>query len=164
MLDYLAIFKKFNEEGIRYLVVGGMAVNFYGIPRMTYDIDILLDLDDDNNIEKFVRLLNEWGFSPKVPVNILDFARPEKRREWIHEKNMKAFNLINPSWAIREIDVIIDSPVAYAEAEKRAARIELQGIFIPIVGLDDLIKMKQNTGRMQDEVDIRYLKGLRDEL
>ena len=48
MLDYLAIFRKFNEKGIGYIVVGGLAVNLYGIPRMTYDIDILLDLDDKN--------------------------------------------------------------------------------------------------------------------
>ena len=37
MLDYLGIFKAFNEKGIKYLVVGGIAVNLYGIPRMTCD-------------------------------------------------------------------------------------------------------------------------------
>ncbi len=162
MLDYLGIFRKFNEEGIRYLVVGGMAVNFYGIPRMTYDIDILLDLED-RNVEKFVKLLRQWEFKPKVPVDILDFAREGARREWIETKNMKAFNLVNPSWAIREIDVIIDSPVKYAEAIRRAVTIQLQGVPIPTVGLDDLIAMKENTGRRQDEADIRYLKGLKDE-
>lgn len=162
MLDYLGIFKRFNEEGIRYLVVGGMAVNFYGIPRMTYDIDVLLDLADEN-VEKFVRLLKEWGFKPKVPVDIQDFARQDKRKEWIVEKNMKAFNLVNPSWAIREIDVIIDSPINYAEARGRAVMIELQGISIPMVGLDDLIRMKADTGRQQDEADVRYLRGLKDE-
>ncbi len=162
MLDYLGIFKRFNEEGIRYLVVGGMAVNFYGIPRMTYDIDVLLDLADEN-LEKFVHLLKEWGFKPKVPVDILDFARQDKRTEWIVEKNMKAFNLVNPSWAIREIDVIIASPLNYAEARERAVMIELQGVPIPTVGLDDLIKMKTDTGRRQDEADVRYLRGLKDE-
>jgi predicted nucleotidyltransferase len=162
MLDYLGIFKKFNEEGIRYFVVGGMAVNLYGIPRMTYDIDILLDLED-RNIEKFVNLLKQWDFKPKVPVDISDFAKKEKRSEWIETKNMKAFNLVNPSWAIKEIDVIIDSPVDYAEAGKCATMIELQGVLVPTVGLDDLIKMKEITDRQQDEADIRYLKGLKDE-
>lgn len=54
-----------------------------------------------------------------------------------------------------------DSPIAYAEAGKHAILIELQDVSIPIVGLDDLIRMKENTGREQDEADIRYLKGLK---
>ena len=44
MLDNLAIFKKLNEKGIKYIVVGGIAVNLYGIPRMTYAADLILDL------------------------------------------------------------------------------------------------------------------------
>lgn len=48
MLDYLGIFKELNAKGIRCIVVGGMAVNLHGIPRMTYDIDLLLDIDDRN--------------------------------------------------------------------------------------------------------------------
>ena len=39
-LDYKKIFKGLNSAGIDYLVVGGLAVNFHGIPRMTYDMDI----------------------------------------------------------------------------------------------------------------------------
>ena len=53
MLDYLEIFKKFNERKIQYIVVGGMAVNFHGIPRATYDIDLLVYLEDSNLKEIF---------------------------------------------------------------------------------------------------------------
>ncbi len=162
MLDYLGIFRRFNEEGIRYLVVGGMAVNFYGIPRMTYDIDILLDLED-GNVETYVRIMAEWGFKPKIPVDIMNFAKQGQRDDWIRNKHMKAFNLFNPDWAIKEIDVIIDSPIDYAQGSKHARMVEIQGVSIPVVGLDDLIKMKEITERQQDEADIRYLKGLKDE-
>lgn len=162
MLDYLGIFKKFNEEGIRYLVVGGMAVNFYGIPRMTYDIDILLELKADN-IQKYIRLMTEWGFKPKIPVSIMDFADQDKRNDWIRNKHMKAFNLFNPDWAIKEIDVIIGSAVDYEQGSSRARVLEIQGVSIPVVGLNDLIKMKEGTDRRQDEADIRYLKDLKDE-
>ena len=48
-LDYKAIFKELNEAGIDYLVVGGLAVNFHGIPRMTYDIDLMI-LPEPGNI------------------------------------------------------------------------------------------------------------------
>lgn len=162
MLDYLAIFRKFNEKGIGYIVVGGLAVNLYGIPRMTYDIDILLDLDD-KNIKKFLLLLKRWGFKPRAPVDMMEFADKEKREDWIKNKNMKAFNLVNPEWAISEIDVVIDAPVTYEKAYEGVSRIMLQGVDIPVISIDGLMKMKQKTGRLQDEADVRYLRKLKDE-
>ncbi len=162
MLDYLAIFKRLNKEGIRYIVVGGIAVNLYGIPRMTYDIDLLLDLED-KNLDRFLRLLKGWGFKPKVPVDIMDFARKDKRKDWIKNKNMKAFNLINPGWAISEIDIVVDSPIDYEKGYKRVNHIILHGISIPVISIKDLIKMKAITGRQQDRADIKYLKRLKNE-
>lgn len=162
MLDYLAIFKRFNDAGIRYLVVGGLAVNLYGVPRMTYDVDVLLDLEDDN-VHRFVILMQEWGFKPKVPVAITEFAEKEKREDWIKNKHMKAFNLVNPEWAIKEIDVIIDSPVDYTLGVQHSRTVTLQGVPVSIVSIDDLIMMKEITGRKQDAADIRYLKELKNE-
>jgi len=162
MLDYLAIFRSFNDAGIRYLVVGGLAVNMYGVPRMTYDVDVLLDLEDDN-VSRFVGLMQEWGFKPKVPVAITEFAEKEKREDWIKNKHMKAFNLVNHEWAIKEIDVIIDSPVDYTQGVQHSRIMVLQGVPISIVSIDDLIKMKAITDRQQDIADIRYLKELKHE-
>ena len=162
MLDYLAIFKKLNEKRVKYIVVGGIAVNLYGIPRMTYDIDLILDIED-KNLERFLRLLKQWGFKPKVPVDIMDFAKKDKREDWIRNKNMKAFNLVNPEWAMSEIDIIINTPVYYKKASKNINHINLQDVSIPTISIDDLIKMKQKTGRQQDKADIRYLMRLRNE-
>ncbi|MBI5198420.1 MAG: hypothetical protein HZA09_00125 [Nitrospirae bacterium] len=162
MLDYLAIFRKLNERGIGYIVAGGIAVNLYGIPRMTYDIDLLLDLEDEN-LKRFLQLLKKWGFKPKVPVDIMDFAKKEKRDDWIRNKNMKAFNLVNPEWAISEIDIIINTPVNYEQASKNINYMSLYGVSIPLISIDDLIKMKEKTGREQDGADIRYLRKLRNE-
>jgi hypothetical protein len=161
VLDYLGIFKRFNEEEIRYLVVGGLAMNLLGVPRATYDIDILIDMEDDN-IKTLMGLMNEWGFKPKVPVKVMDFADREKRDDWISRKNMKAFNLVNAKWALSEIDIIIDAPVAYAEARKRSKKISVQGVSVPVVSIDDLIRMKRAAGREQDKADIRYLKKVKN--
>ncbi len=157
MLDYLGIFREFNKTGIKYIVCGAIAVNLHGIPRTTYDIDILLELDDDN-INKFLKLLKKWGFKPKVPVDIMDFAVKKKREEWIKEKNMKAFNLYNSKWAISEIDILIDTPVDYNKAIKNVVYKKADGVKIPTISVKDLIKMKQKAKRLQDEADIRYLR------
>ena len=109
MLDYRDIFKALNVRGIKYLVVGGTAINLYGIPRMTYDLDILLDLEPGNP-EKFLSLVKGWGFKPKAPVGLMDFADEAKRREWVERKHRKAFKLVHPAWGISEIDVVIGPP------------------------------------------------------
>ena len=162
MLDYLGIFRELNTKRIRYVLVGGLAVNLHGIPRMTYDIDLLLDLED-RNVEQFIQLIASWGFKPKIPVAIADFADAEKRRDWIENKNMKAFNLVNEAWAIRGIDILIQAPVDFAKADEGKKVVVIQGVSIPIVGLDDLIRMKEHTDRRQDEADVRSLKELYDE-
>lgn len=162
MLDYVSIFKKLNDEHIRYIVAGGVAVNLHGIPRMTYDIDLLIDFED-NNLKKFLGLLSEWGFKPKAPVALMDFARKDMRSEWIKQKHMKAFHLINPKWAISEIDVIIDAPVDYTKAEKRVKHITVRDVTIPALSISDLIKMKRKADRKQDRADIKYLEALKHE-
>lgn len=159
MLDYLGIFKILNENKIKYIIVGGMAVNFYGIPRATYDIDLLLYLED-KNLKKFLNLLKAWGFKPKVPVDIMDFADIKKREDWIKNKNMKAFNVVNPDWAIREIDIIINTPVDYKKAITNAKNIRLYSVDIPTISIADLILMKSESNRKQDKDDIRNLKKI----
>ncbi len=161
MLDYLGIFKELNARGIKYLVVGGTAVNLYGIPRMTYDLDILLDLEPVN-LERFLSLVKGWGFKPKVPVDIMDFADEATRRKWVERKHMKAFNLINPTWGIAEIDVVIAAPLDYPRAAKRMNRLDLQGVPVPTISIEDLIRMKRAANREQDKDDILYLKKVQD--
>ena len=94
-LDYKIIFKELNKAGIDYLVVGGLAVDFHGIPRMTYDLDLMLLLEPDN-ILKMVSKLTKWGYRPRAPVDPRDWADAARRESWIAEKGMKAFSFSSP--------------------------------------------------------------------
>jgi predicted nucleotidyltransferase len=161
MLGYVDIVRRLNEAGVRYLVAGGVAVNMHGVPRMTYDLDLLVELSDEN-LRRLLTILDGWGFRPKVPVPILDLADGAKRREWIEQKNMKAFNLVNEEWALSEIDLLIDSPVDYEKARRNAVTLTIDGVDLPLVSIEDLITMKRGTGREQDEADIRYLEKVND--
>jgi hypothetical protein len=58
-LDFQTVFKELNGVGIDYLVVGGLAVNLHGVPRMTYDIDLMVLLESEN-ILKVVSKLTQW--------------------------------------------------------------------------------------------------------
>jgi hypothetical protein len=162
VLGYVDISRKLNEAGVRYLVAGGVAVNMHGVPRMTYDLDLLVDLED-GNLRTLLTLLDGWGFTPRVPVDILDLANGDLREEWIRDKGMKAFNLRNEEWALSEIDIIIDSPVSFEQAMENAVTVKVSGVGIPLVSIPDLILMKTGTGRDQDAADIRYLEQVRDD-
>jgi Holliday junction resolvase-like predicted endonuclease len=156
-LDYKAIFKKLNGLNIDYLVVGGLAVNFHGVPRMTYDIDLMISLEGEN-IRKLMSLLTTWGYRPKVPLNPEDLADEAVRTSWIRDKGMKALNLYSESLPVGEIDLVIDSPISYVELKKRAVKIELEGSDVPTVSIHDLIQLKKHAGRKQDLADIEHLR------
>jgi hypothetical protein len=157
MQTYEFIFSGLNKNKISYIVVGGVAVNLHGIPRMTYDIDLLLDFER-SNVEKFASLVKTWGFKPRVPVDILDLADPDKRSSWIKNKNMKAFNLVNPAWSVSELDVLIDVPISYTDAKRTASKLKLGKVTVPVISRKYLIKLKQDSGRGQDISDIKYLR------
>ncbi len=156
-LDFRTIFMELNNLGIDYLVVGGLAVNLHGVPRMTYDIDLMILLQP-KNILKLVSKLTQWGYRPKIPVDPKSLANEKKRNEWILEKGMRALNFYSEILPIGEIDLILDSPIPYDHLKSRAVKIELQEEKIPIVSLLDLIELKQRAGRKQDLSDVEHLR------
>ena len=90
---YEEIFKEFESVGVRYLVVGGMAVNLFGYARMTMDMDIMVDLSDEN-LARIVDVMSRYGFSPRIPVPPKEIISAEKRDEWIKEKGVIGFTFL----------------------------------------------------------------------
>jgi predicted nucleotidyltransferase len=156
-LDFHSIFKRLNKQKIDYLIVGGLAVNLHGVPRMTYDIDIMISLEA-KNVSKLITKLTNWGYRPKVPINPMELADETKRNFWVQEKGMKALNFYSDKLPIGEIDIVIDSPISYNELKERAVMIELQEEKIPTVSIHDLIELKLKSGRKQDIADAEYLR------
>ncbi len=72
---YESVFQVFQETKVKYLIAGGMAVNLYGVPRFTKDLDILIDRSE-KNLKCLNKALSSLGFRPKVPVSLDDFLKP----------------------------------------------------------------------------------------
>ncbi len=157
MLDYIAIFKGLNEAGVDYLVIGGLAVNFYGVPRMTYDVDLAMLLDRENLL-KAIQKFKDWGYKPRIPVNPEGLADDAIRDSWVRDKGMKAFTFHSESLPIGEIDIVFHLPVPYSELKERAVCLDIQGVEVPVVSIQDLIRLKLCSGREQDLADVEYLK------
>ncbi|HCA82483.1 MAG TPA: hypothetical protein DEP18_01760 [Flavobacteriales bacterium] len=68
-MNYLDLFKGLQYKNVRYLICGGLAMNLYGVPRMTADIDLLLDLNKSNT-DNFSSVLKEMGYLPVLPMEL----------------------------------------------------------------------------------------------
>lgn len=158
-LDYRTIFKELNELEVDYLVIGGLAVNFHGVPRMTFDIDFAILLERENLL-KAIGKFREWGYKPKVPIDPQDLANESAIADWIKDKGMKAFTFYSDSLPIAEIDLVFDIPVPYGVLKGRAVYMDLQGVKVPVISIQDLIQLKLHAGRDQDLADARYLKAI----
>jgi predicted nucleotidyltransferase len=144
--DFADFLDALNSEGVRYVVIGGMAVLSYLPYRTTRDIDVLIEATPENAAaaRRAVRL---WGdFEPEFGVedflsgDILSFGG--LLRVEIHT------NVPGVSW-----EIVWDRRVPG----------ELSGVPTHFAALEDLIAMKGATGREEKDLpDLKRLKLLRE--
>ena len=81
-----AIVKALNRAKVRYLIVGGLAVNAHGFVRLTRDVDIVLHLKK-SNVVRGLDALHQTGFRMAIPEKAGAFADAKTRERWRREKN-----------------------------------------------------------------------------
>src|SRR5579862_6113553 len=86
------IFAVLQKTGVRYVVVGGVAVNLHGYQRFTKDVGLVIDLVPDRAL-KALQALEGLGYKPSVPVRVADFADAAIREGWIRDKGMMVFQM-----------------------------------------------------------------------
>ncbi len=158
---YQDVFITLNRRLVRYVVTGGIALVLHGVVRMTADLDIIIDLEQEN-IDRFLSAMHDLGYKPKIPVPPEEFKDPMKRREWKDEKNMVVFSFFNPQKPFQVIDVFIENPIPFNEIDKEKTIITAGDISIPIVSINLLKKLKKISGRAQDMADISALNDLEE--
>ena len=163
MNPYREIFNRLNEAGIRYLIVGGVAVNLHGYRRFTGDVDILLALDEDN-LDRMTELMNEMGYIERLPITLKDLNDPVRIQEFIDEKGMTAFTFQSNDELHIGIDILAGKSMSFTDFEEKKALLDLEdNLMVPVIGFDDLIAMKKEANRPEDLRDIEmllHLKGL----
>ncbi|MEJ2658949.1 MAG: hypothetical protein P8012_17465 [Desulfobacterales bacterium] len=131
------------EEQVDFILVGAYALGAHGYPRATVDIDIWVKPDEINSINIY-KALTRFG-APLEQIKINDFAT----------ENI-IFRIGVPP---RRIDIItkIDG-VTYKEADEDKILVEVEGLKLPVLSFDKLIKNKLSTGKEKDELDVKLLK------
>ncbi|MDG6027790.1 MAG: hypothetical protein E3K40_14025 [Candidatus Brocadia sp.] len=157
---YFEILEGLYKSKARYLIVGGLSVNLYGVPRVTQDIDIVIAMSKEN-ILKITSLLTELGFIPRLPVNPDDLANPDKVKNWIENKNLKAFSFCHTKDNYKVIDIVLVHPLDFEESFINRTVKKAKDIDIYLASVADIIKMKKASGRSQDFSDIEMLEKVR---
>lgn len=147
--------------GVRFVVVGGVAVVLHGHARLTADLDVIVDLDAENVLRALEVLASE-GLRPRLPVDAADFADAERRQEWVRDRGLTVFTLADPDDPLRAVDVFADPPEEFDTLAQRAKQITVGSLTIPVASIPDLIRMKERSGRPLDRADIDALQALRD--
>lgn len=140
--DYKEMLQILLEENAKFIVVGAYALGAHGYPRATGDIDIWVEPSNEN-AQRVIHTLAKFG-APLSNTSEKDF-----------EKEGIIFQI---GVAPRRIDIIttIDG-VEFQTAYSRKEVISVEGLDIPILSLEDLIKNKESTGREKDALDARML-------
>ena len=151
MLEYYCYekeFKALNKSGVKYLVIGGIAVNLYGLHRMTQDLDIILNLSSEN-FDSFLHVMDKLQYKSRVP-----------KSEWKKHDGIAFRNTKDPD---RRIDILLNNPIDFEEAYKRKKIFKIDNRFsVPCISLDDLIKMKEKAERTRDLIDAGSLKRIKE--
>jgi predicted nucleotidyltransferase len=154
-----AVLAALNEAGVRYLIVGGVAVVLHGHLRTTADLDLVVQLSPDN-AQRAVRSLATLGYRPRAPVSAEQFADAAIRESWLREKGLTVFGLWSDRYSGLEVDLFVAEPFDFDAAYSRAVTVTLDTTTATVVSLPDLIALKRAAGRPLDLADIDALQML----
>jgi hypothetical protein len=136
------VFSCFHEHNVKYVVIGGVAAIIHGVPRLTLDLDILIDPSIENATHLLLAL-RDAGLSSALmtePQSVLD-----------HE--ISVFN------DYVRIDVQTSTPgLRFSDAWSRRVVVQHAGQSVFVVSRDDLIASKRATARPIDLEDVAMLE------
>ena len=156
----LDLFGALARHRVRYVVVGGLALNLHGVERATMDVDLAVALDVPN-VEAAIDAFETLGLVPVAPVKIQEARDPDTLRRGRRDKNMVAFGLRPGRGAGPTVDCLIDPAVPFATLVGNAITKSIGELRVPIASIDDLIALKRAAGRAIDLADIEALERLK---
>jgi hypothetical protein len=140
--DFREFLKLCAEKRLRYLLVGGYAVNYYGYSRTTGDLDIWIDRSRRNAF-KMVQVLQAFGF-----------GGPDLTEAWFLEKG-SIFRMGVPPLRLEVLNDL--SGVTFSRCYAARERTLISDVPVNLINLRDLRRNKKAAGRHKDLNDLEHL-------
>lgn len=148
-----------NSRKVRYLVVGGAAVNAHGYYRPTTDRDgNAVDNPDFDiwfhplylNYQKLLNAFDDMGFDTS------------RFREELHPFPKSSFFRFKPEGYTLDFLPRLSEGFDFWDCYQRRVVAMVEGIEVSVIGIDDLIACKKATGRKKDLEDAQVLARLKN--
>lgn len=144
------------EADVRFVLVGGLAVNAWGYLRATRDVDFVPDPDPEN-LARLDAVLRDLGGKVDVDGKLLagtaisTFLRTGDRTLVATE--------------LGQVDVLQGLPQVppFAALEEKAKDVDLDGLAVRVCSLEHLIQMKRSSERARDREDLAALEAVQEE-
>jgi hypothetical protein len=155
--DPLRALRVLIDHGVRFVLIGGFAGRLHGSPSLTNDLDICYARDQDN-LEALARALR--ALSARLR------GAPEGIPFRLDAKSIRAGDHFTFATDAGGLDCL-GTPAGisgYEELARTAVSLDLDGLSVAVASVEDLIRMKQASGRPKDLIEVEVLGALRDEL
>ncbi|HEX7245365.1 MAG TPA: nucleotidyl transferase AbiEii/AbiGii toxin family protein [Solirubrobacterales bacterium] len=152
MTGFGQILDDLNGAGVRYVLIGGIALIRHGVVRATRDVDAVFD-PDPSNVERIRALIERWGAT-----------RPDGSP--IPEGSISGNRTIHLATPHGDLDLLAEkvTAVGFSDLLARAETRRVDGAEAPICSLADLVALKRVAGRERDQVDLADLEAAHGEL
>jgi len=142
--DYSDILSALSAESAEFLVVGAYAVGVHGVPRATGDIDIWVRPTPEN-AKRVMRALKQFGAA------LLDLTEADLAA---------ADTVFQIGVAPSRIDLMTGiTGVTFEQAWPSRVTVAIEGLAVPVLGREDLLRNKSVSGRPKDLADLAALGG-----
>ena len=141
--DFKELLKSFNENKVKYLVIGGYAVGIHGHVRATNDLDLAIS-DDDENALRVVNALSDFGFAGETVTTELFTQKNSVVRMGVAPVKIEILNYLHGP--------------GFDAAYERKKTVKIEDIEVDVISLDDLYENKLIVGRHQDLADVENLR------
>ena len=140
--DFKEFLKLLTEHNVRYLLIGGYAVGYYGYARATEDMDIWVAIHPDN-AQKLVSALKAFGFDDSNLKPELFLQKPKIIRMGFPPMRLEITTAI--------------SGVEFDKCYQTRVVDKLDGVDVNLIDLENLKKNKRASGRAKDLADVEKL-------
>jgi predicted nucleotidyltransferase len=145
------LLRRLSEAGVEFVLVGGLAVNAWGVVRGTKDVDIVV-APDPANLKRIAKVAVEVHGHVQTGESFLStpFSIAAKLASGERVAIETEFGLL---------DVVqgLDGVPSYDELLSSAIETEILDVKVAVCSIDDLRRMKRAAGRPRDSVDLEDL-------
>lgn len=154
------LLQSLTDKQVQYVLVGGLAVQLHGFLRSTFDIDLVLAMNDEN-IVRFLEVAKHYGLVPVNPVPLESLRDASQIDQWYRENGMLAFSLREPRGGGSVVDILVRPDVSLEKLVANAVVGELFARKVLIASVDDLLIMKRIANRPKDQLDVVALEKIK---